>query len=392
MMDEQRLAPVLEWLVDAALGEPDTFDLLRGCAERLDAAGFHIARAHFSASALHPRFRGVGVTWRRGTEADVAEFAHGSAVTDAWLQSPFNTMMAERLPFMRRRLDRARPDDTFPVLAEMAAAGMTDWAAWRVSFHWPFDRSDGETIGILISLSSDRPGGFTDDDLTHLSKVARAFAAAVKARGLQLMMTDLLSAYVGRDAATRVLSGAVTRGSVERMDAVVLMADIKGFTRLSNEHPIDDVLRVLNAAFEILGDRVEAHGGQILKFMGDGALVVFLLEGRETHEAVDAAIDAAIEVQARLPEGVAMDIGIHVGEVHYGNIGAAERLDFTTIGAAVNQAARLEALCSTLSQPVLISAEAAAHVQRHKARLRSLGSHAVKGFSAPLAVHGLAPA
>jgi adenylate cyclase len=385
-----RIAPVLEWLVDAALGAPETIDLLRGCAERLDEAGFHVARAHFSASALHPRFRGLGVTWRRGAVAEVDEYLHASAITDAWTQSPINFMLSERVPFMRRRLDRNFPELRFPILAELAATGLTDWAAWLVSFHWPYDRGDGNTVGVFISLCSDRAGGFTDVELADLQKVTRAFAAAVKARGLELMMRDLLGAYVGRDAATRVLSGAVTRGSVERIDAVIMMADMKGFTRLSNERPIGEVLELLNSVFDILGQRVEAHGGQILKFMGDGALVVFLLEGRTTADAVDAALATALEVQELLPERAAMDIGIHVGEVHYGNIGASERLDFTAIGAAVNRAARLEGLCETLSRPILISADAAAHVSMHSRSLEALGAYSVKGFAEPIEVFGLA--
>jgi adenylate cyclase len=168
-----------------------------------------------------------------------------------------------------------------------------------------------------------------------------------------------------------------------------MMADVKGFTRLSNERPIEEVLARLNATFDVVADEVGARGGHILKFMGDGVLAIFLLDGRPAETVAAAALAAAEAVQGRLPAGVALDIGLHVGDVQYGNIGAADRLDFTAIGPAVNEAARIEGLCGTLDRPVLVSGDLARLATGWADRLEPLGAHALKGYDEPREVLGL---
>ena len=298
---------------------------------------------------------------------------------------------------MRRRLAGPEALLDFPLLEELAREGGTDYFAQIVRFGPEGDASRG--TGIAYSFTTDRQEGFGEDDLTLLRAVLPALSLAMMAHAGHTIASGLLEAYLGSDAGRRVHAGAVERGSVESIRAVLWFADIRGFTTLADSNPGLDVIELLDEVFETLTAPLRSRGGQVLKFMGDGMLAIFPLLAETQAESCRDAIDAAREamhtldrinrarVEACKPVAE-VDLALHIGEVLYGNVGAADRLDFTVIGPAVNEAARIETLCEPLGRKVLVSAEFAAAAPNCN-DLQPLGQHRLRGVREPRAIYGL---
>ena len=379
------LTPMLVWLAEASLRNLPVETVMGEFCERLNAFDLQIARGHLSTPALHTMVAAYSVEWRPGEGCHRTDRAHGNTglVSPSWQASPFNVLLNENIYHLRQRLDVAGGNFRFPVFEEFAAEGMTDWFACKEGFEWFSDVVPGGQFGLLASFTTRRPDGFPDEHQAMLRLLTKPLAVAVKTAFVSTIAHDVLGAYLGADAARRVLSGAITRGAVAQMPAVLMMADIRGFTRLANARPIADVVATVNSIFDVIGYAVTGHGGQILKFMGDGALAVFLLQDRNRAEVAGEALEAAAAIQSALPEGAAVDVALHIGDVHYGNIGATGRLDFTVIGPAVNEAARMESLCGQLDHPVLVSQAVADAAPDWANRLTPLGPHALRGFDTP---------
>ncbi len=226
----------------------------------------------------------------------------------------------------------------------------------------------------------------------------RTLALAIKSVSLARMTATLMETYLGRDAGQRVLGGRIMRGIAEQIDAVVWFSDLRGFTRITDTAP-EQVIPLLNDYSDAIVSAIHEHGGDVLKLIGDGTLAIFTAEDR--MHACSAALSAAIAARrgvAELKKRRAADgkpvtdmyLGLHVGEVFYGNVGSRERLDFTVIGPAVNEASRITAMCRSLDQPVLISASFA-HVGDMRRRLVSVGRYALRGVSHPQELFTLDP-
>ena len=381
------LASLQTNLARAAVRGASLADVLTTACTGLRAGGVPVARASLSTTTVHPLVNAHGVVWRPADGAVGSNFQHTGLGRDAWRTSPLRHMLDHRLDTMRQRLDGDLPD-AFPVFAEFRADGMTDWFACLQPFAWSARHLALGDLGMILSLATDAPGGFSDADLRLIEDLSLPVAAAARARMVQDLAHGVLSAYLGAGPAEQVLSGAITRGSVAEIPAVLMMADLRGFTARGDAGSIADLVSLINATFESAARPIEAGGGQILKFMGDGFLAVFLTEGRDEADAVDAALVAAAQIQHTLPAGVELDVAVHIGDVHYGNIGAADRLDFTVIGSAVNEVARLEGLCSVLGRAVLVSGAAASRIGGRG--LVSLGLHALRGLGGTREVFTLA--
>jgi adenylate cyclase len=243
------------------------------------------------------------------------------------------------------------------------------------------------------------PGGFRDDDLVLLRAVLPALSLAMMTHGGHMIASGLLKAYLGGDAGTRVHAGAVERGSVESLRAVLWLADIRGFTAIAETTPGLIVIELINAIFETLTASLRPRGGQVLKFLGDGMLAIFPFVDATRDETCARAIDAAVEAMEGLDRlsaergrtgkpTAAVDLALHAGEVLYGNVGAVDRLDFTVIGPAVNEVARIETLCEPLGRKVLVSAELASLVGSRRP-LEPLGRHTLRGVREPRQVYAL---
>jgi adenylate cyclase len=242
-------------------------------------------------------------------------------------------------------------------------------------------------------------GGFSDDDIATLRAVLPVVSLALRAYAGRAIAAGLLAAYLGHDAGRRVHQGAVERGSVEAIRAVLWYADIRGFTSLADETSGMAVIELLDEVFETLMTSLRPRGAQILKFLGDGILAIFPFADVRQQETCRQALDAAVEAMAAIDymnrtrceagKRVGMvDLALHLGEVLYGNVGAADRLDFTVIGPAVNEVARIEALCEPLGRNVLVSAELAATAGQD-CRLVPLGRYSLRGVRDARAIYGL---
>ena len=290
---------------------------------------------------------------------------------------------------MRRRLARRRRHQRVPAARGLAAQGGTDYWARIVPFGER--RRIGETRGLATSWTTRDPGGFAERDLALIDATLPAFALAFKATMAIDTARTLVTTYLGRDAAARILRGEIDRGQVKTVRKVLWFSDLTGFTRIADTLPREQLLDLLNAYADCLVGVVHDHGGEVLKFMGDGILAVFDgAEGDACGRALDAA-EAARSAIARLNRErsaaglpvTGFTLALHEGEVLYGNVGSQERLDFTVIGPAVNEVSRIQAMSRSLDQPILVSASFAAACGDQRTRLVSLGRYALRGVGRP---------
>jgi adenylate cyclase len=294
-----------------------------------------------------------------------------------------------RVPRMRNRLELGEGTETFPVLADLRDEGATDWFGRLVGFG---DRTQRAGLpGMATTWTSDRAGGFSDADIALIESLVTTLALAVYRIALLQVAVDLLAAYVGPEPGRRILNGQVRQGTAQQLSAAILIADLRGFTSVADRTPAERLLAGLNEHLGAVVGAVERHGGQVLKFLGDGLMAVFALEERSAETACAdalAAAETALAANAAIngrreaadEPALELDVALHLGDVMYGNVGAARRLDFTVIGPAVNEASRIEALCEPLGCHVLTSATFARACPR---ALRSLGHHALRGVASP---------
>ena len=225
---------------------------------------------------------------------------------------------------------------------------------------------------------------------------------AMKAHAGYDIASGLLRTYLGSDAGSRVHSGAVERGSVNGLHSVLWYADLRGFTRISDVSSGAEIVELLDEVFETLTASLRSRGGNVLKFIGDAVLATISFEGMGEVAArghgLDAAVEALGKVKSRNQERQAagapfadVDIALHVGEVLYGNVGAADRLDFTVIGRAVNEVVRMEKLCDLLDRRLLFSSRFAEAAGRCDGRLELLGQFQLRGVGQPREIFGLRP-
>jgi adenylate cyclase len=256
----------------------------------------------------------------------------------------------------------------------------------------------GEMDCVYSSWATRVETGFLDEHLAALQRLTPFLALAIKSVALTRMTRTLMHTYLGRDAGRRVLSGRIMRGVADRIDAVLWFSDLRGFTRITDTAP-EHVIPLLNDYADVMVSALHGYGGDVLKFIGDGVLAIFAVDDRE--RACDAALAAAVAARqgvAELNERRAADglpttdmyLGLHVGEVLYGNVGSTERLDFTVIGPAVNEVSRIAAMCRSVEQPMLVSAAFAA-VGNNKSRLISVGRYALRGVGAAQELFTLDP-
>ena len=378
---------VLEWLAGGALSGAQSQDVLAELCERMVASGVPLWRAAVFVTTLHPDIMGRRFLWQAESGVTTSEALHELTETDDFRQSPFAAVYATRKALRRRLADSECPLD-FEVLRELRAGGVTDYAAFPLTF------TDG-TIHVA-TWSTRQPGGFTAKQFADLEAVIAPLARVAEIRALRRTAGNLIDTYVGHQTGERILSGKIRRGYVETIRAAIWLSDMRGFTTISERLPPRAVIDRLNRYFGVQVPAVMDHGGEVLKFMGDGLLAIFPIGGDDAVNAVcRRALDGAREVRTRIAElprqadgdePIRFGLALHVGEVMYGNIGGGNRLDFTCIGPAVNLAARLEKVASKLSEAVVASADFAGHFP---SEFRSLGAHSVAGFAAPQAVFGL---
>jgi len=379
---------IARWILGEGPHIDSDVELFDELCWRLLGDGVPLWRATLYMGTLHPLIRGVGVRWLR--ELKIIEdfrILHGSEQTDEYLRSPIRATIERGTPFRRGLIEE---EHQYPLLAKLRTKGATDYFA--LALNRTFRRFP------VVTWSTDRPGGFSDADIAALEDINPALAAIIDTRTVRRISANLLDTYFGAQAGRRILAGQIRRAEGERLRTVIMMTDLRGFTALSDRLPGDEVIALLDDYFDAIATPIEKRKGEVLKFLGDGMLAIFpaaddddfsqssvhaleaATEGLERLDAVNQARRAAGRSELRT------GIGLHLGEVIYGNVGAAGRLDFTVIGPAVNLAFRIEGLTKRLLRPMLVSSAFARICPRP---LVSLGFHPVRGLSDPEEVYGL---
>lgn len=371
-----RLESIARWLAkDAPLHSVEA--LFAAFCGEIVRCGAPVWRASLGLEVLHPEVSGWQHVWT-GEILSVTEADRATAPTSqSYLNSPTRIVDETERPF-RRRLDSPCPD--VPLLEDLRLAGATDYVMYPLPFL-------DHTRTAVISFATRQPEGFNPASLEGLELAAKLLSPYMERHVLRRIAIDLLDIYVGPHTGHRIIEGKVDRGAFELIEAAIWFADLRGFTRLSERSAIPDVLAHLNSWFGTIGEIVEAHGGEVLKFIGDAVLAIFPTSAEQDRTAACRKALAAAQEFCRRSDAenarrrssgtppVIHGLAVHVGEVAYGNVGAPHRLDFTVIGPAVNRASRLLELAKRLDRQVLVSHALAREVDQP---LIDLGRHRLR--------------
>lgn len=349
MIDAQKLDDLFWWMLDGARPSADAREIVTGICERLVAAGVPVERFALFIYTLHPNLQGRRIRWLAGEGVDMSDADLKAFDGAEYHDNPLPTVLKTGEMLRRRLCDPDCPDD-FLILKQFREDGITDYVVQPLFF------TTGETH--LVSWATKAENGFDDDTMAALERIRLPLARLTETYMLRLNAANLLSAYVGRDSGYRILSGRVHRGDIEEISACVVFADLVAFTKFSNTATAQEVLARLNRFYDCLVPPIVDHGGEILKFMGDGLLAIFPISGEvDERTACVQALSALAEASGGAEAPVFSDdappfrAAVHIGPLQYGNIGASDRLDFTAIGPTVNLAARL------LSSAVLVNGQ-----------------------------------
>jgi adenylate cyclase len=387
-MNASELQKIIDWMVDGARSAATPTDMMTECCERLVQAGLPLWRVGIFVRTLHPEIFGRSFTWRPGTDVVITTADFDVLDSPEYKRSPFVILYATEEE-VRYRLDDPASME-FPFFDDMRAEGVTDYIAIPLRYiEGPIHAS---------SWTTRQAGGFTDEQLNALRKMVPALARYIEVISLRRTATMLLDTYVGNRAGERIMGGQIRRGHTETMNAAIWLSDLRGFTALSDRLPAETVVDILNHYFDCQVTAIRAHGGEVLKYMGDGLLAVFPIDEYvgDAEQVCSHVLDAARESRASVealhyPIGETVErfrfgVALHVGKILYGNIGGGNRLDFTCIGPAINLAARLEKIASRLHRTVVAS-EGFAGICR--GGWSDLGEFPVAGFSKAARVYGL---
>jgi len=360
--DVERIAG---WIVERGLAGDDEITLLHGFCERCVGAGLPISRGIAIIDTLDPVYEGRTFLWRhdRELEKPISEYEPGrdSQAAADWQKSPFFHLWSSGDTEMRLRLEQGETGGFEPV-EDLRAEGQTDWFAMVLRFRK--ETVIGEMDCFIGRWVTDRPGGFDDTDIAALRRLTAALGLAIKSRSLARVAQSLVEAYLGHDAGHRVLQGRIQRGRTEMIHAVLWFSDMQGFTAISEKLASDQLIPLLDDYADAVISAIQAAGGDVLKLIGDGVLAIFTAgdPANASRTALEAERDMRRRLAAlrerRLAAGApvaSIYLGLHIGDVFYGNIGARNRLDFTVVGPAVNEANRIASMCSSVDRDLLVS-------------------------------------
>lgn len=399
------------WLLDEARFLEGTGVFDEAFVAKLRALDFPIKRFTTGIPSLHPQVDSFSTLWEEGKGLSFREFKRsepdepdqgdrrGQAMYQEQKGGPGRQLEGSPIQVVynegrtvRHRLEIGPEANEYSLLTEMRDAGYTDYLAIPILFS---DRSIK-----VATFATARSGGFADEEIGALEEICGDFGLIIETRYLRHLAGTLVNTYVGPVAGKRVLDGEIKRGMGETIRAAIWFCDLKDFTSLSELLPEAQTLDLLNDYFDVVTQAVESQQGEVLKFIGDAVLAIFIPQDEEDADdgeraAVQRALaaakqcldDMAIRNEARLDgekQEITLGLALHFGNVHFGNVGGEKRLDFTVIGAAVNLASRIEGLTRELERPLLISSEFAA---LHPDSFEPLGEFAFKGVSEKRSVY-----
>jgi adenylate cyclase len=373
---------IADWLTADARRADSFLHMFDELAWRLSAAGIPVLRVSLHSGTLHPQFLGATYLWWRDTgQTQKVMITHELGDTLTYENNPVRRVREGR-EIMRRRLDGPEPQLDFPVMHDLKARGATEYFALPVT-------SAFGSRAHMAAYVADRPGGFTERELADLSALSERLSVIADMNSQRQIAENVLTAYLGPQTGPKVLAGQIRRGSGQAIAAVLWSSDLRRFTHLSDHLPAERVIAILNQLFDLQAKAITSHGGEILKFVGDGLLAIFpVAVPADAERAAGNALAAAKETLTALreqapPEGeppLEIVIALHYGTVIYGNVGSVDRLDFTVIGPAVNLVSRIEAVAKSRDLPLVVSDDFA---EAYGKPLTSLGRHQLRGLDQP---------
>jgi adenylate cyclase len=399
-MDEARLTELAEWITGEGLVGSTEAEMMTGFCERAIAAGLPLASGLMIIDTLHPVHEGRAVRWFRAEEkpTELVEYGRtteGEAAAN-WRASPFYRLLESGEKLSRHRLD-AEAVAGSAYFKSRAEEGTTEIVTMINRF--AAEGIIGEMDCVYSGWGTDRPEGFSDGEVAALKRIMPFLALAMKCAALGKIAGTLVETYLGRDAGRMVLSGRIARGAVEQISAALWFSDLRGYTGITDSAPPEQVIPLLNDYADAVISAIHERGGDVLKLIGDGVLAIFRSEDGTTacRAAIAAATAAAGHIEAlnrrrdskSLPT-THMYLGLHIGEVFFGNIGSKDRLDFTVVGPAVNETSRIAAMCRSVDQRLLMSA-AFAQALGDPRQVVSVGRFALRGVSRPQELFTLDP-
>lgn len=388
----------LRAILQDALSNSDEASIVENACKRLVEAGLPLSRFNVSQPILHPTIGGDVYIWRRdvpGVETDTWLRAAADAGVN-FAGTPFHRLLSREVDTVRYALDLPTTELGFPLLVELQDQGATDYYAFRTELGAGLNL--GQSRFILTSWVTDQRGGFQEGHIELIRSVSEVFALVLKTSSNQKIGQNVVETYLGRNASDAILSGMINRGAGHSIRAALWSSDLQGFTKISDEVPRDQLLEMTNEYFGCVVESVHKYGGSVLKFLGDGVLAIF--NHKTDSQSTCAALHAAEHLRREITKltlsrrrqdlpATGLYLGLHLGEVHYGNVGSEDRLDFTVTGPAVNEVFRIEGMCRSLERDVVISEKFASAVGLESVKLSPLGKHILKGVRTPQELYSL---
>ena len=375
---------VLHWLTNDVRDERFIDKIFAEMCQRLQRAGIPLKRATLHVVIQHPQWLGAKIMWADGMrEAEITRVDHDVRGRPEYIGSPASEIFDGANEVRENLASNPGLGRQHAIYDEMRAMGLTEYVAW------PLHHTLGKRH--MVTFATDRSAGFDDAHIASLKTLLPILALVSEIRVKNRLARTLLETYVGSHAGELILAGATRRGTGTTVRAAIMICDLRDFTHISDNWPRDDVIDLLNGYFDAMSEPIARHGGEILKFIGDGLLAIFPLDHPDACanllRAVSEGRQAMIALNRTNSEAgrapLNYGIGIHVGDVMYGNIGSSARLDFTVIGPAVNMASRLEALTKQLGKNVILS-QAFAEFVKDDFELEHVGKYPLRGFNEPV--------
>jgi adenylate cyclase len=406
--------PLLDFstIIASGLGDEPVAHLVETAMRRLVEAGVPLHRMHVGFRILHPLFDGMSINWTDKTGVEVEYFENLDVDNSVYRLSPFYHMLSNGLTEFRARLDRDACAQDFPLLAELKDRGHTDYLALIVAFGGAALHPETHD-GLGTSWATRDPGGFSEAHVCAMRQVLAPLALALRVVIKDQITRNALNTFHGPLIGGRILSGTIKRGAGERLAAALWYSDLRNSTGLADQMPVEDFLDLLNVYFDCAAGAVMEEGGQVLDIVGDAILAFFPTSGFPASEfpvdgfsasgfaaddlseaeACAAALRAAFCAQAHISalkmagderaQAINFGIGVHFGDVVFGNAGTLERLKFGVIGRAVNEVARAEDMSKALMHPVIVTDAVASRVSAldgQAGTLTNLGLHDLRGI------------
>jgi adenylate cyclase len=399
-MDEARFAELTEWITGEGLVGSTEAELMTGFCERAVAAGLPLATGLMIIDTLHPIHEGRAVRWyqAKDKETEFVEYGRtneGEAAAN-WRASPFYRLAESGEKLSRHRV-RAEAEAGSAFFKSKQVEGTTEVVVMVNRF--AAEGIIGEMDCVYSAWATDRTEGFKDREVAALKRLTPFLALAMKCTALGRIAETLVETYLGRDAGRMVLSGRIARGVADRIGAALWFSDLRGYTTITDTAAPEQIIPLLNDYADAVISAIHARGGDVLKLIGDGVLAIF--RSKHGPTACRAAVAAAASAAERIEElnhrreaeslpTTHMYLGLHIGEVFFGNIGSKDRLDFTVVGPAVNETSRIAAMCRSVDQRILMSAAFARALDEPR-RVVSVGRYALRGVGRPQELFTLDP-